>query len=123
MCASVRSSDYRTFVCAMRIDVMSYINTPSKSISYCKEDMDSKIGKEHGTLCSRRVICRLTEVDAKGPMGKGVLLSTIVCALALHCAWSYEVAIARLEFTRGSGIDKYRPVGIGCTVRLSLIHI
>ena len=26
MCASVRSSDYRTFVYAMRIDVMSYIN-------------------------------------------------------------------------------------------------
>ena len=41
MCASVRSSDYRTFVCAMRIDVMSYINTPSESMTYCKEDMDS----------------------------------------------------------------------------------
>ena len=25
-CASVRNSDYWTFVCAMRIDVMSYIN-------------------------------------------------------------------------------------------------
>ena len=48
MCASVRSSDYRTFVCAMRIDVMSYINTPSESMAYCKEDMDSKFGKEHG---------------------------------------------------------------------------
>ena len=48
MCASVRSSDYRTFVCAMRIDVMSYINTPSESMAYCKEDMDSKFGKKHG---------------------------------------------------------------------------
>ena len=48
MCASVRSSDYRTFLCAMRIDVMSYINTPSESMAYYKEDMDSKFGKEHG---------------------------------------------------------------------------
>ena len=42
------SSDYRTFVCEMRIDVMSYINTPSESMAYCKEDMDSKFGKKHG---------------------------------------------------------------------------
>jgi len=47
----VWNSDYGTFVCAMRIDVMSYINTPSESMTYCKEDMDSKFGKEHGTLC------------------------------------------------------------------------
>ena len=47
----VWNSDYRTFVCAMRIDVMSYINTPSESMAYCKEDMDSKFGNEHGTLC------------------------------------------------------------------------
>ena len=44
MCASVRNSDYRTFVCAMRIDVMSYINTPSESMAYYKEDMDSIFG-------------------------------------------------------------------------------
>jgi|LauGreDrversion4_1035100.scaffolds.fasta_scaffold159133_1 hypothetical protein len=44
MCASVRSSDYWTFVCAMRIDVMSYINTPSESMAYYKEDMDSIFG-------------------------------------------------------------------------------
>ena len=40
----VWNSDYRTFVRAMRIDVMSYINTPSESMTYCKEDMDSKFG-------------------------------------------------------------------------------
>ena len=39
------------------------------------------------------MICRLTEVDAKRPMGKGVLLSTIVRALALHCAWSCEISV------------------------------
>ena len=44
----VWNSDYGTFVCAMRIDVMSYINTPSESMTYCKEDMDSKFGKKHG---------------------------------------------------------------------------
>ena len=35
MCASVRSSDYRTFVCAMRIDVMSYINNISHIACIC----------------------------------------------------------------------------------------
>ena len=37
-------------------------------------------------------------------MGKKGVNSAIVCALALHCAWSDGVAMARLEWSLGSGI-------------------
>ena len=55
--------------------------------------------EEQSTLCSRRVRCRLTEVDAKRPSEKEVMLGTLG---------------VRVGAPQGQGLRDWRLLDVGC---------